>query len=251
MNILIIENEPASAGQLKDIVSEVRSDCHFLPVSSSVADSVRCLEQNTPDLIFMDIELSDGSAFDIFNEVTVKSPVIFTTAFNEHITRAFDNNGMDYLLKPVNPEMVTKAFRNYERYKSIFGSNKSYDFNFLKKASVNTSYKSQFLVKHGQKLIPVKIADINHFSSDGNLVYLVTQDKRKYVIDENLGELEIILNPSLFFRVNRKFLVAKEAILSLDQYSPGQVSVNVHLLESEKIVVSRQQTKLLKNWLNQ
>ncbi len=251
MKILIIENEPLPAQELSNLLIEVRKDCDFFPVLSNIRESVQLLSSESPDLIFMDIELSDGIAFDIFRQVKVNSPVVFTTGHQQYITDAFDNNGIAYLLKPIRREMIESAFMNLEKKREMFSNvNK-----LLRYGSADTmlnvrSFKSQFLVKHGQKLIPVKTEEINHFICDGGLVCLVTRDNRKYVTDETLSELEMILNPGNFFRMNRKYLISKDAVLSLDNHSKGQVAVKSNLLESEKIIVSRQQTRLLKDWLN-
>ncbi|HEY6502962.1 MAG TPA: LytTR family DNA-binding domain-containing protein [Chitinophagaceae bacterium] len=251
MKILIIENEPIHAEQLKSFISNIKDDCSFFPVVTSIRESIILLSTVTPDLIFMDIELSDGAAFDIFRETTVKSPVVFTTAYNQYMTDAFDNNGIAYLLKPIRQEMVEKAFQNLDKTRDMFQpTGRQYQYESLKALQEKKPYKTQFLVKQGQKLIPVKTTGINHFFYDDSLTYLVTTDKKKFVTDETLSELETILHPDEFFRVNRKFLVSKKAILSLDYHSKGQVAVNVNLVESEKIIVSRQQTPLLKMWLN-
>lgn len=251
MKILIIENEPIHAEQLKNYISHVKNGCSFLPLASSIRESILILSSVTPDLIFMDIELSDGSAFNIFNEIAVKSPVVFTTAYNQYMTEAFDSNGIAYLLKPIREEMVSKAFQNLEKTRNMFHATGSHSiYEEFRKLHAAKQYKSQFLVKQGQKLIPVKTTEINHFFSDDSLVYLVTTDKRKYVTDESLSELEAVLDPHDFFRVNRKFLVSKKAILSLDYHSKGQVAVNMNLMGAERIIASRQQTPLLKMWLN-
>ncbi len=252
MKVLIIENESLSAGQLKEMITEVNPGAEFLPVVPGVKESILVLSSVIPDVIFMDIELSDGTAFDIFDEVSVQSPVVFTTAYNQYITRAFDNNGVAYLLKPIRPEMVKKAFDNLERNRQIFLSQPGVrPYSGLKGILAAEPFKSRFLVKQGQKMIPVKTEDINHFASDGSIVFLVTTDKRKYVVDKTLSELETILHPADFFRVNRKYLVARDAILSLDYHTKGQVAVNARLLEGEKLVVSRQQTPVFKTWLGQ
>lgn len=250
MKIMIIENEPLPAEQLKDYISNIRKDCQILPVVSTVREASSLLNAITPDLIFMDIELSDGTAFDLFRQTKIKSPVVFTTAYHQYITNAFDNNGIAYLLKPIKQEMVKNAFQNLERNREMFYSPGGHSSKIIEGMVTGKTYKSQFLVKQGQKLIPLKTSDINHFYCDGGLVCLITKDKRKFVTDETLSELEILLNPDDFFRMNRKYLVAKDAVLSLDNYSRGQVSVKINLQDADKIIVSRQQTRLLKSWLN-
>lgn len=250
MIVLIVENEPLPADQLKDFTRKAAPGTVFLPYATTIRDTVHLLHIHTPDLIFMDIELSDGNAFNIFRETEVKAPVIFTTAFNQHFMSAFEKNGINYLVKPITQDRVNNALKNFASKQSIAVSTALPGIlSELFEQQQQRTGKTHFLVKQGQKLIPVRISDINHFCSENTLVYLVTRDKRKYVVSESLSELENMLNPDEFFRMNRKFIIAKTAIHSLDYYSRGQVAINANLLEQEHIIVSRQQTPQLKDWL--
>lgn len=252
MKVLIIEDEPASALSLKNIVARLRPDVEFLPQCSSVKESVYVLNRERPDLIFMDIELSDGISFDIFRTTPVFAPVVFTTAFDQYVLKAFDFNSIAYILKPLDSALVEKALFKWERnvYTNPLAQAPP-PLHTLGNLVQAARYKSQFLVKQGQKLIPVKTSEVNHFVGEDDLVFLVSADRRKYLVDKSLSELEGLLDPNCFFRVNRKFLISRDAIVSLEYYTKGQVLVKSRLLETEKLVASRQQTARLKEWLNQ
>lgn len=248
MQILIIEDDVHSVDLLKGYILRYRPSCTFLPVCDSVADSVQLLRRERPDLIFMDIELRDGHSFEIFKSVDVISPIVFTTAFDNYLAEAFETNSIGYLLKPFHPLLVEKALNKWQRNLIAYNGWRELVYSEI---TAPRKYKSQFLVKLGQKLIPVKTEEINHFIGEDDIVYLVTHEKKKYMIDKALAELESLLDPNHFFRVSRKYILSKTSIHSLEYYTKGQVTVKARLLEAEKIVVSRQQTPLLKEWLNQ
>lgn len=251
MKILIIENETVSAEQLKGCISAVKKECSFLPFAGSIREGLMIAATITPDVIFMDISLSDGRAYQHFRKTTLLTPIIFTASNDQHLAGVVENNGISYIMKPFQQNMIAEAFHYIEKCKQLSTLPFREDILYTQVyPSARQLYKTRFLVKQGQKLIPVKTADINHFCSEDSLVYLVTTDKRKYVVDEPLNELELLLNPADFFRVNRKFIIAKSSILSLDYYSKGQVAVKAGLLEAERIIVSRQQTPLIKMWLS-
>lgn len=251
MTILIIERELNIAEQLKTYIREVRNECSFLPYATTMQDSLPMLSASTPDVIFINIELSDPDAFSYLRKLRLMSAIVFTITNEAAIAKTIESNGISYLLKPVQENIVKKVFQDIERnWKSDFLM-QGPDFLRNEKFALKRQYKSGFLVKQSQRLIPVKTSEINHFTTEGSLVCLVTTDKRKYFIDETLNELEQLLNPQDFFRVNRKFILAKGTIRSLDYFTKGQVMVKANLLDSERIAVSRQQTPYLKHWLNQ
>jgi DNA-binding LytR/AlgR family response regulator len=251
MTILIIEREHNIAEQLKTYISAARNECSFLPHATTMQDSLPMLSASAPDVIFINIELSDPEAFSYLRKMRLMSAIVFTITNEAAIAKTIENNGFTYLLKPVQESMVKKVFQDIERNWNNDFLLPGLNFSRAEKSAQTTHYKSGFLVKQSQRLIPVKTTEINHFATEGSLVCLVTTDKRKFVIDETLNELEQLLDPAEFFRVNRKFILARGTIRSLDYYTKGQVMVKANLLESERIAVSRQQTPFLKNWLNQ
>ncbi|MBK6825669.1 MAG: response regulator [Chitinophagaceae bacterium] len=163
MKVLIVENEPLLADHLKDLIKNAVPGTEFFPPTDSIKDTVTTLKKHSPDLIFMDIELMDGNAFSIFLETPVYAPVIFATGFNQYIMNAFDNNGVAYLLKPISQEKVNFAIRNFQSRKSLFISSAFQEILSHINAQKKNTYKNHFLVKHGQKLIPVRTSEINHF----------------------------------------------------------------------------------------
>ena len=251
MTVLIVEDEILAANQLKRFVKEYDSEINILPVADSIQETVEILLDCKPDLIFMDIQLADGLSFDIFRLADVQSPVIFTTAYDHYAIEAFKVHSVDYLLKPIQLSAVENAFKNFEAKKQFF-SNLDQKQNIADSAkSTNQSYKERFLVKVGNKLIPVDEEDINHFFAEDKWTYLVTKSNKKYIVNYTLTELETLLDPGKYFRINRQYTVPKTSILSLETYFKGQVIVKIKLLESEKIMVSRQQTPLLKKWMGE
>lgn len=251
MTVLIVEDEILAANQLKRFIKDYDPQINILPVADSIREAVEVLLDCKPDLIFMDIQLADGLSFDIFRLVDVQSPVIFTTAYDHYAVEAFKVNSVDYLLKPIQSSAIENAFGNFEAKKQFF-SNLNQKQNVANSAkSTNQSYKERFLVKVGNKLIPVEESEINHFFAEDKWTYLVTRMNKKYIVNYTLTELETLLDPGKYFRLNRQFTVPKSSILSLETYFKGQVIAKIRLLESEKIVVSRQQTPLLKQWMGE
>ena len=248
MRILIIESGLGSAEKLKGSISAVKKECNFLPFASSIQESLEIVSTITPDVIFMNIDLSESKGFDLLRKTTFMSPIVFTTDDHEAATAVIHKNDVIYILNTYQQKRIEEAFYYIEKTKKLR------DLPVISLAQADAperAIKNRFLFRHGQKLIPVKSAEINHFSSEGSLVHVVTRDKRRYVADESLNELDEMLNPAEFFRINRKFIIAKDSILSLDYYSKGQVAVKANLLETERLVVSRQQTPVLKMWLSQ
>lgn len=245
MKIAIIEDEPLAANNLKKLVKVYDSTFKILPIADSVDQAVTLLSEVEPDLIFLDIELADGSSFEIFKQIKISAPIIFTTAYDHYSIKAFEVNSIAYLLKPINAEKLEDAFSNLERMKKAFDPKK---FNLALSELNQTSYKSNFLVKRGNKLIPIEVDQIAYFVASDKWVYLVTHDNEKFIVNYNLSELSELINPQNFFRVNRQYLVSKKAINWLEPYFKGQVCVSLKP-ETEVQVVSRKVTPELKEWL--
>lgn len=250
MNILIVEDEPIAAKQLKKLIREFDSDFEICGITDSISETVEILEKTKPDLIFMDIQLADGLSFEIFKQIEISTPVIFTTAFDKYAVDAFKVNSIDYLLKPITSESVKNAFANYEKMKSVFSKNSfSAQVVSILENIGRQQFKDRFLVKLGNKLIPVEISEVLYFFAEDKWTYIITKSNKKYLINYTLTQLEELLDPAKYFRLNRQYMVPRETLLSLESYFKGQVVVKLKTLESEKIVVSRQQTPLLKKWL--
>lgn len=248
MNILVIEDEKLAAQKLIKVLNKLLPDASITGNLETIEESVEYLRNEQPDLIFLDIELSDGISFEIFKRVTVSSPIIFTTAYNQYAIQAFEVNSIAYLLKPIAELAVKSAVDQYESMRGAFNNTNIAEV--LKTLDLNRkSYQSSFLVKSGTKLIPIEVEQIAYFFASDKWTYLITRDNNKYMIDFTLNKLEDLLDPKMFLRVNRSYICQKNSIDSLDLYHNSQVLVQIKPSPKEMIIVSRNKTPILKNWL--
>lgn len=254
MKILIIEDEAPAFRRLQKILDEVKPGIEIIDVIDSVEDSVKWLKNHHhPDLIFMDIQLSDGISFEIFDHVTISNPVIFTTAFDEYMLKAFRVNSIDYLLKPIKTEELANSLQKYEQMKSTFSGQAAPDINALIQQIIldDKKYKSRFLVKRGDKLLSIEAADIAYFQTRNGVVSLVTGKGQKHLVDYTLDELSNLLDPADFFRANRQFLIHYSMIKEVHRYHKGKLLVEGTLPTEESILVSEERSSLFKKWLDQ
>lgn len=251
MKVLIIEDEPAAARQLKRMIKSIIPTVHIWDTIDSVEQAIQWFEQNaTPDLAFFDIQLSDGLSFDIFKQVNVTCPIIFTTAYDEYAIQAFQVNSIDYLLKPIEPEALERAIKKYEQQKAPTHIN-TYQLQQLLASlnSVPNRYKSRFLVKKGQQLLSIAVEDIAYFLSEDKVTFLVVKNRR-YPINYTLDEIERLINKNYFFRLNRKLIVHFKAIQKIHKYFNSKLLVEITPALSEKIIVSREKATIFKRWLD-
>jgi DNA-binding LytR/AlgR family response regulator len=214
-----------------------------------VKESVTWLSSNTqPDLIFMDIQLADGFSFDIFQEVTIESSVIFATAYDQYALKAFKVKGLDYLLKPIDENELRQSM---QRYKEI-QSHKKVDLSQLTELfqSRQKSYKDRFLIKHAEQISFIRTPDIAYFLSEESYTFLVGKSGKRYIIDGTLDQITDQLNPSDFFRINRKIIVSIDAISSVQNYFNNRLKVILNPAEKEDVLVSRNRVKDFKDWLD-
>ncbi len=255
MRILIIEDEALAAKRLKTVILEYDPDIQVLDVIDSVEDAVYWLGNNPPpDLIFMDIMLADGQSFEIFEQTEVRTPVIFTTAFDEFAIRAFKVNSIDYLLKPIEPELLKAAMKKFrslsQRTEDLKAVLESLLISPLRDRDVQPSYKTRFLIKQGDKFIPLSIADVAFFSVEDKLSFLYTTEGKRYMLDHTFDELDKMLDPQLFFRLNRQYITAFPAVKTVHNYFNGKLKVYVKPEVAGGIVVSKSRANSLKMWLN-
>jgi len=250
MNVIIIEDEKPAARRLSRLLSE-----HGVEVSTmlhSVDESIEWFQNNPhPDLIFLDIQLSDGLSFEIFDVVDVKSAIIFTTAFDEYALQAFKLNSIDYLLKPIDDEDLESAVKKYQNFKPE-NQKISVDLNDIKKLLVDPldrEYKKRFTVKVGQHLKIVNADDVECFYSENKGTYAATSDGRNYLLDTTLDQLEEELSPKVFFRVSRKFYVNVSHINDIISYTNSRLQIKVNRFNEQEIIVSRERVKDFKLWL--
>ncbi|MBK8562887.1 MAG: response regulator transcription factor [Saprospiraceae bacterium] len=253
MNILLIEDELPAARLLAKLLAEHCPQGRIMATLDSVEAASQWLQKppTEPDLIFMDIQLADGLSFDIFNQTEVRSPVIFTTAFDQYMLKAFKVHSIDYLLKPVEPEELVRALEKYERF---FKKQETFDFGsiqqLLQAAVQRPQYKERFLVKSGQHLIHLPIADIAYFFSEDKVAFAKGNDGRKHIIEYTLDQLEGCLDPRQFFRINRQTLVRPEAIGKISQWFNSRLKVELLPPANDAEVVSRERVAEFKKWLN-
>ncbi|MDC6365106.1 MULTISPECIES: LytR/AlgR family response regulator transcription factor [Flavobacteriaceae] len=250
MNVIIIEDEKPAARRLNRLLAEL--DVEVSTMLHSVDESLEWFQNNPhPDLIFLDIQLSDGLSFEIFDMIEVKSAIIFTTAFDEYALQAFKLNSIDYLLKPIDDEELERAVKKYRDFKSET-RNISVDFNDIKKLLVNPlerEYKKRFTVKVGQHLKIVNADDVECFYSENKGTYAATSDGRNYLLDTTLEQLENELSPEVFFRVSRKFYINLNHIKDIISYTNSRLQIKLNKFDEQEIIVSRERVRDFKLWL--
>lgn len=248
MNALIIEDEELAARNLTNILREI-GNIKTIAILESIADTVEWFEVNDlPDLVFMDIHLADGSAFEIFKLVRIDCPIIFTTAYDEYALQAFKVNSIDYLLKPITIADVKKALDKRE----IVSGNHAEPTDLSKLLAMikpNAEYKTHFLVSQkGDKLVPLKTSEIAYIFIDLTIVKAVTFEGKVFVMQYTLDELSAVLNPEDFYRANRQFIIARNAIKDIDLWFNNRLSINLKPTPPEKILISKARISEFKLW---
>lgn len=250
MNVIIIEDERPAAEKLLKAIQAADASIEVTAVLNGVNAAVEWLQQNPmPDLLFMDIELGEGSSFAIFDKVNITSPVIFCTAFDEYWQEAFEHNSIDYLLKPVKQEKLEAALRKYDKLKKHFATG----FRQLQQWQQQSGgcYKKRFLVKRGTDYISIKTEDIAYFYATHKLVCMVDSKNQKFILDQSLADIEKQLDPQCFYRVNRKYLVSMSAIRRIKSYPKSKLEVELEPSISEEIIISQENVTAFKEWMGQ
>ncbi|MEO1029935.1 MAG: LytTR family DNA-binding domain-containing protein [Bacteroidota bacterium] len=250
MNVIIIEDEKPSARRLQRMLKSLDVEAETL--LHSVEESIAWFQDNQhPDLIFLDIQLSDGLSFEIFETIEIKSAIIFTTAYDEYALQAFKLNSIDYLLKPIDEDELKTAIHQYkgtaQQQKSV-----TLDFNDIKKLLVNPierEYKKRFSVKVGQHLKLINIEDIECIYSENKGTYAHTNEGRNYLLDMTLDQLEDELEPHVFYRISRKFYVNINAIKDIISYTNSRLQIKLNHFNEQEVIVARERVKDFKNWL--
>jgi len=250
MKALIIEDEVLASRHLKQLLAE-EEDMDVIDTLESIAETIEWFGRNAqPDIVFMDIHLADGIAFEIFNHVTVNCPIIFTTAYDEYALRAFKVNSVDYLLKPVEASDIRAAMKKLK----VLSENGPVQttlsglMDFFRKEQ---KYRTHFLIPaKGDKLIPVRVGDLACFFIDTGIVKALTFDNRSYRLDSTLDEICEMLDPVDFFRANRQFIISREAVKDVDLWFSGRLSLNLKVETPEKIVLSKARVPEFKSWFS-
>ena len=251
MNVIIMEDEKPAAEKLAKTLHQLNNTLQVKAVLGSVKETARWLaEQGFPDLIFMDIELSDGASFQLFSQVEIQCPVIFTTAYDEYWQEAFEYNGLDYLLKPVKEEKLAAALKKYEKLKAYFSAYSKKLTDFSRMAHTGPVRK-RFLVKRGADYISIKAENIAYFYATHKLVCLVNTEGQKFILDQSLADIESQTDPALFYRVNRKYLVNLNAIKRIKTIGKGRLALELLPAVEEEIIISQEAAPPFKQWLEQ
>ena len=254
MNVIIVEDEVPAAEKLERYLHKYDPSIQVAARFDSVATTVHWLKENqgTIDLIFMDIQLIDGLSFQIFQQVEVRKPVIFTTAFNEFALDAFKVNSIDYLLKPITFTDLSSSLKKLESLRQQFHWNKEQTEKVQQALSgiKSKDYKNRFMVKLGEHIRSITADQIALFYADGRDVYLVTSQNRKFIIDYTLEALEDILDPALFYRLNRTFILNINAIKDVVVYSNSRLKIIPSQDFDKEIIVSREKVAEFKEWFD-
>ncbi len=254
MRVLIIEDEPYAQKELVRLLGQTGRPLDIAASLDSVADTIEWLQLHPmPDLIFMDIQLADGLSFEIFRQVKVTAPVIFTTAFDQYAIQAFKVNSVDYLLKPIKLEELIHALSKLEevsnQYSAREGSTAGIDFEKLLK-SFRPEYKTRFMIKLGDQYKYVDIGEIAYFHAEDNEVMLVTNAGRTYIIDHSLDELTRMLDTDIFFRISRSYIVGIHSVTKVSKYFNSRLILELLPAAEEKVLISRVNVQEFLKWMD-
>jgi DNA-binding LytR/AlgR family response regulator len=249
INAIIIEDEKPAARRLQKLLTDY--DINLKDTIHSLADAKAWLDNNQdPDLIFLDIQLSDGLSFELFKNRTINSAIIFTTAYDEYALKAFKVNSIDYLLKPIDKKELKSAIEKYEN------QHKKHQFDFHEIRSLfedklqEKAYKERFTIKVGEHLKVFEVDEIDGFLSQHKTSYLLTKQGREYPLEKSLEEIDSLLSPKLFFRINRSFIIHINAIKDIISYSNSRLRIVLKHELDEPLIVSRERVKDFKEWLD-
>ena len=250
MKILIVEDEKPAARRLIQLIAAHLPEATIAGNPDTVTAAVEWFNKNPqPDLIFMDIQLADGISFEIFEKVKVTAPIIFCTAYDQYAIKAFKLNSIDYLLKPVDPDELANALKKFQSGRKEPAISLEQIKNLIQPAA--KTFKNRFLVKIGERIQTVDVAEIAYFFSEDKVTLLQTSQGKKYNIDYTLDEIEDMVSPEHFFRLNRKYISAISAIKDVFTYSNSRLKIHLSNCPDSDILVSREKMGAFKDWLGQ
>lgn len=263
MTVLILEDEAITAEELRHYVRDIDPTIEVLAMLETVEDAVHFLTtQDSPDLIFSDIQLADGLSFEVFEQVAVRCPVIFCTAFDEYAMQAFSTNGIDYVLKPFDRKAIANSLSKFRTLQTAFRGTFQHDAPATTLPNLNESLRqlvaqlrpgrrSSFLVNYKGKFYPVSVSEIAFFYTENEIVWLHKSSGEKYVLDHKLDQLETLLDPAQFYRANRQFIVCYDAIREFEPYFNRKLTVKLHPAPPEPVIISKAKAGDFMRWLEQ
>ncbi len=254
MKALIVEDEKSAAKRLLTLLKGIDPGIEVIGIIDTVKATAAWFKKNpAPDLLFLDIQLADGLSFDIFEQTKISCPVIFTTAYDQYALKAFEVYSIDYLLKPIDKE---KLLRSLEKYKNIVQGAKdttSVDLGTLQNALEmmhGRKYKERFIVKYGEHIKSFPVDNIVGFYSEEKISFFKNSDGRKYIVDYTIEQIESLVNPDLFFRINRKYIINLNAIEDVVVFSNSRLKLKVKQLNDHDLIVAREKVQEFKKWLD-
>ncbi len=252
MKVLIIEDEPQAAKRLESLITSLEPQAVIQNKIDTVKNAVQWIQSNpAPDLIFMDIQLADGISFQIFEQCEVKSPVIFTTAYDAYALKAFKVNSIDYILKPIDKDEMGAALKKFHSVNRTSQDSKKVLDNIGQAIQMLTKkYKTRFVIKVGEHLKSVEVSEILFFFSLEKATFCQTKDGRKNILDFTLDQLEEILDPTRFFRINRKHIVAADSIQDMISYTNSRLRLVLKTSDDNDVIVARERVQEFKDWLD-
>ena len=248
MKAVIIEDENIAAQALQSLVREIDPEMEVLTILQTIEESVEWFEENPmPDLVFMDIHLADGSSFAIFEKVDITCPIIFTTAYDEYALKAFEVNSIDYLLKPINKADLERALKKFKSLTSK-PDKSSLEGLLAQMGGLKKKYKTCFLIPERDKLIPLATSNIAYIFIDTKTVKAITMDGHTYYLNQTLDDIMAQLDPEVFFRANRQFIISRAVVKDISIWFGNKLSINLLVSVPEKIIVSKARVGEFKSW---
>ncbi len=249
MRIVILEDEPLARRRLAECIAACDPGAEVAAELESVAGALDWFRRHRPpDLLFADIQLGDGTSFDLLRQARVECPVVFTTAYDDYVLEAFQTNGIDYLLKPIKQETVAAALEKYARLQGHFLADHAALAQALKRPA---GARERFLVRKGNEFLSVRTGDVAYLFSEHKLVFLVTREAKRFMLDKALTEVEGELEPGRFFRLNRNYLVSIEAVARCAPHGKGKLMVELRPATSAEVIVSQERAAAFKRWLGE
>ncbi len=250
MKVIIVEDEKLTAEHLTMLLQKTDSNIEVVQYLDTVKATIHAFKNGLQaDLLFLDIHLADGNSFEIFKEIKIEIPIIFTTAFDKYAIQAFKQNSIDYLLKPVSLKDLQFALEKYHKQQQTVNKNLIENITSAYQ-QLNKQYKNRFMVKHGQTIETIETAEIHHFETEDSLSFLVTAKGNRFAIDYSLEQLENLLSPKEFFRINRKIIIHIKAVEKVSTYFNGRLIIKTIFLDEEARIVSRERVSDFKKWLD-